>query len=56
MTRGYSHRFRSDAEPGALADYILALLKHDKPEDELRLFCSSQLGDFIRDGTLFFSW
>lgn len=36
-----------DAEPNALADYILALLKHNAPEAELRKELSSQLDEFL---------
>ncbi|KAI0085645.1 hypothetical protein BDY19DRAFT_964935 [Irpex rosettiformis] len=40
-----------DAEPGALADYILALLKHNAPEGELRQELSSQLEEFLEKET-----
>ncbi len=43
--------FRSDTDPGALADYIIALLKHEKPPTELKAFCISQLVDFLHDST-----
>lgn len=33
-----------------LADYIIALLKHDKPLDELKGVCILQLKDFMSDG------
>ncbi|KAH9853210.1 hypothetical protein C2E23DRAFT_778151 [Lenzites betulinus] len=36
-----------DAEPGALADYILALLKHNAPETELRKELTVQLEEFL---------
>ncbi|KAF5368363.1 hypothetical protein D9758_002381 [Tetrapyrgos nigripes] len=36
-----------DAEPGALGDYILALLKHNVPENEMRKELSSQLDEFL---------
>ncbi|KZT06782.1 uncharacterized protein LAESUDRAFT_725544 [Laetiporus sulphureus 93-53] len=36
-----------DAEPGALAEYILALLKHNAPESELRKELSGQLEEFL---------
>ncbi|BGP19971.1 hypothetical protein JCM10213_006748 [Rhodosporidiobolus nylandii] len=36
-----------DADPPVLADYILALLKHDVPVPELRKLCVSQLEDFL---------
>ncbi|THH16770.1 hypothetical protein EW146_g3930 [Bondarzewia mesenterica] len=39
-----------DAEPGALADYILALLKHNAPEIELRKELASQLEEFLEKG------
>ena len=41
---------RCDAEPGALADYILALLKHNAPENELRQETSAQLEEFLEKG------
>ncbi|KAJ3507767.1 hypothetical protein NLJ89_g6123 [Agrocybe chaxingu] len=36
-----------DAEPGALADYILALLKHNVPESEMRQELTVQLDEFL---------
>ncbi|KAG6902820.1 hypothetical protein C0995_011307 [Termitomyces sp. Mi166 len=36
-----------DAEPGALADYILALLKHNVPEGEMRQELAVQLDEFL---------
>ncbi|KAJ7357112.1 hypothetical protein DFH08DRAFT_736416 [Mycena albidolilacea] len=36
-----------DAEPGALADYLLALLKHDVPEAEMRKELTVQLDEFL---------
>ncbi|MFH4977976.1 hypothetical protein AB6A40_004685 [Gnathostoma spinigerum] len=36
-----------DAEPAALAKYVLALLRKDKPEAELREFCIDQLDVFL---------
>ncbi|TFK87937.1 hypothetical protein K466DRAFT_547919 [Polyporus arcularius HHB13444] len=36
-----------DAEPGALAEYILALLKHNAPEAELRKELGVQLEEFL---------
>lgn len=39
----------SDSDPGALADYMLALLRHEKPRDELKAFCINQLGDFLHE-------
>ncbi|ORX89540.1 hypothetical protein K493DRAFT_410377 [Basidiobolus meristosporus CBS 931.73] len=40
-----------DADPPVLADYVIALLQHDKPESELKAFCLEQLGDFLADET-----
>ncbi|KAF9435410.1 hypothetical protein BGZ76_006338 [Entomortierella beljakovae] len=41
----------SDADPGMLADYIIALLKHDKDNSELKSLCISQLEDFLLQET-----
>ncbi|KAK2462097.1 hypothetical protein APHAL10511_006560 [Amanita phalloides] len=38
-----------DAEPGALADYILALLKHNVPENEMRKELAVQLDEFLEN-------
>ncbi|TFK57421.1 hypothetical protein OE88DRAFT_1716054 [Heliocybe sulcata] len=36
-----------DAEPGALADYVIALLRHSGPETEMRKELSNQLEEFL---------
>lgn len=41
---------RCDAEPGALADYILALLKHNVSEPEMRKELLVQLEEFLEKG------
>jgi hypothetical protein len=41
---------RCDAEPGALADYILALLKHNAPENDMRKEVAAQLDEFLEKG------
>ncbi|KAG0044824.1 hypothetical protein BGZ83_009901 [Gryganskiella cystojenkinii] len=41
----------SDADPGMLADYTIALLKHDKNTTELKALCISQLEDFLQQET-----
>jgi RNA-binding protein 26 len=41
---------RCDADPSALADYILALLKHNGPESELRKELAAQLDEFLEKG------
>ncbi|KAF9334242.1 hypothetical protein BG006_002491 [Podila minutissima] len=40
-----------EADPGMLADYIIALLKHDKPMPELQPLVLSQLEDFLNEAT-----
>lgn len=49
-------RARCDAEPGALADYILALLKHNVPESEMRKELQVQLEEFLENGTSCPTW
>ncbi len=41
---------RCDAEPGALAEYILALLRHNAPEADLRKELMKQLEEFLEKG------
>lgn len=45
---------RCDAEPGALADYILALLKHNVSESEMRKELVAQLEEFLEKGKVIF--
>ncbi|KAI8461402.1 hypothetical protein BY996DRAFT_4573478 [Phakopsora pachyrhizi] len=40
-----------DADPAVLSDYVIALLRHNKPEDELKLTCLKQLDDFLSKET-----
>lgn len=40
-----------DAEPGALAKYIIALVKKDKPEPELKAACLDNLEVFLQSHT-----
>jgi hypothetical protein len=40
----------SDADSDVLADYVIALLRHDQPVDEVRKLCDDQLEDFLKDG------
>lgn len=42
--------YNTDADPASLADYIIALLKHDKPLNELEAYCISQLQEFFHPG------
>lgn len=43
---------RCDADPSALANYVVALVKKDKPEKELKAFCADQLDVFLQKGVL----
>eukprot|EP01018_Ginkgo_biloba_P039146 Gb_08836 [translate_table: standard] len=41
----------SEADPTLVAKYIIALLKNNKPKEELQKICIDQLHDFLGDGT-----
>lgn len=41
---------RCDADPSALANYVVALVKKDKPEKELKALCADQLDVFLQKG------
>ncbi|KAI9798496.1 MAG: hypothetical protein M1833_004763 [Piccolia ochrophora] len=41
----------SDADSDVLADYVLALLRHESPESEVRALSIEQLEDFLKDNT-----
>lgn len=43
----------SDADSDVLADYVLALIRADTPEPELRLNAIENLEDFLKDSTHF---
>lgn len=43
---------RCDADPSALANYVVALVKKDKPDKELRALCADQLDVFLQKGKL----
>ena len=38
-----------DADPEALSKYVVALVKKDKPEEELKALCTCQLDVFLQD-------
>ena len=42
--------FSCDADPAALAKYVVALVKKDKPVDELKDICVDQLEVFLSGG------
>ena len=43
--------FRCDADPAALAKYVLALIKKDKPKDELKESMVQQMDVFLQSET-----
>jgi len=43
----------SEADPDVLGDYILALLRHDQPTEQVMATCISQLADFMNSGLPF---
>ncbi|XP_074527522.1 RNA-binding protein 27 isoform X2 [Halichoeres trimaculatus] len=43
-----------DADPSALANYVVALVKKDKPEKELKALCADQLDVFLQKETVGF--
>ena len=43
---------RCDADPAALAKYVVALVKKDKPNEELKKVCIDQLEVFLSNGKL----
>ena len=45
--------YRCDADPTALAKYVMALLKKDKSENELKNLCLEQLDVFLKKGINF---
>jgi hypothetical protein len=45
--------FSCDADPSALAKYVLALVKKDKSEKELKAVCIDQLDVFLQKGKIF---
>jgi len=44
----YLASFRSDADPDVLAKYVMALVKKDKPVNELITTCQTQLDIFLQ--------
>ncbi len=43
---------RSDADADVLADYVLALLRHDGDIQTVRRLCEEEIPDFLKEGTL----
>jgi RNA-binding protein 26 len=44
--------YSCDADPDVLAQYVLALLKNNKPSSELKVSVIEQLEDFLKDRKL----
>ncbi|XP_057828055.2 zinc finger CCCH domain-containing protein 27 isoform X2 [Cryptomeria japonica] len=44
----------SEADPALVANYIVALLKNNKPQEELQKICIEQLHEFLGDNTMTF--
>lgn len=42
--------YSCDADPSALAKYVVALVKKDKSEKELKALCIDQLDVFLQKG------
>ena len=40
----------SEADPELLANYVGALLKNEKPLDQLKILCLEQLTEFLNEG------
>lgn len=43
---------RSDADSDVLADYVIALLKHDGDAASVRALCEAEIPDFLTEGPL----
>jgi hypothetical protein len=39
------------ADPDTLAEYVIALLKNDKEEEDLKKHCTKELMDFLKNET-----
>jgi hypothetical protein len=42
-------KYRSDADPDVLADYVLALLRHDGDVSDVRKLCEDEIPDFLKE-------
>lgn len=41
---------RSDADSDVLAEYVIALLKHDGDKESVRKLCEQEIPDFLTEG------
>lgn len=46
----FSFLCRSDADSDVLADYVIALLKHDGDAASVRTLCEAEIPDFLTEG------
>lgn len=44
------NRYSSDADSDVLAEYVIALLKHDGDPDAVRKLCEQEIPDFLSEG------
>ncbi|KHJ35528.1 putative rrm domain protein [Erysiphe necator] len=44
----------SDADADVLADYVLALLRHDGDDETVRALCESEIPDFLKEDSVLF--
>ena len=49
LDRGTNKLHRSDADPDVLADYVLALVKSDESDEQVKQNCLENLEDFLKD-------
>ena len=45
-----THLRRSDADSDVLAEYVIALLKHDGSPEDVRKLCEQEIPDFLTEG------
>lgn len=48
----FTDNISSDADSDVLADYVLALLRHDGDESTVRQLCDTEIRDFLTGGKL----
>lgn len=47
---GNTDVYRSDADSDVLAEYVIALLKHDGDRESVRKLCEQEIPDFLTEG------
>lgn len=51
LTCGLRSLSRSDADSDVLAEYVIALLKHDGDLASVRKLCEEEIPDFLTEGS-----